>query len=347
MRKILLFSAILLLFLAGCQQQTTTTTGATPFIEGEKAVDIKFLDSTPSEIFDASDPSNTATFYPFEIGLQIENLGETDIDSGNMVVRLSGLYSGDFKKKTEAGGYGDVVASDLTKMYTETLSTGETVPLMRAKKDSEGNKLPGGVWLATFPELAYAKTLFGSLDLKLRADVSYVYNTKAVVMYCLRRNLMSRISGICEVAGPKTVYNSAGPVHVTAVTESIAGTNKVLFTFRVNKVGGGRLLVEGANAFSETLADQNKVSVAVFPKVTVNADKFSCTNLEGAASATGAAETGVTGLLRLGESGEGIFTCALNTAGLDAEAVKAMEITLGYRYEESLPKTMTIKHIAG
>ncbi len=330
MKKILLFSVILLLFLAGCKQQPTTPTGASPFIGGTKALDIKFMENAPpAEIFDLVDSS----YFPFEITLKIENVGEADIVGDAIKVRLSGLYEGDFKENTNTG-YFPLPKEGLTV----TQSSKDT--LIGVRKDSEGNKIPGGIWLTgDFPEIAYAKTLSGSITLPLRADISYTYTNTALVMYCLRRSLMSRMSGICEVAGAKTVYNSAGPVHVTSVTESIAGSKKLLFTIRVKNVGSGRLLKYGViNYFSEELEDQNKVWVVVDPKIEAQ-DILRCSNLDKTT------KKDTEGFLRLDEAGEGIFTCTLDTAGLEVEAVKEMEITTTYKYLESLPKSLTVKHL--
>lgn len=343
MRKIMivLFLVILLSFLAGCQQKPTQT-GATPFLGGTKALDIKFMDnSPPAEVFDAPDPSKQDTFYPFNIILRIENIGEADIAESAMKIRLSGLYVGDFNKRT---GYQQTFTTlnpaDLTLTYSEQL-------LERTRKDSEGNKLPGEIWLTEgnlgFPELAYAKKLAGSITIPLRADISYMYTNEALVMYCLRRNLMSRMSGICEVTGTKTVYNSAGPVHILAATESIAGSKKVLFTFKVKNVGSGRIIKYGAiDYFSEVLSDQNKVFITVDPKVSASAGLesiFSCSNLDKTSRKANE------GYLSLGETGEGIFTCTLDTTQLDTEAVKEMGITLNYIYLESIHKTVTVKHM--
>ncbi len=330
--------AITIILVAGCTREEITAQ-SNPFIGGTSALSMNFVsNSPPAEIFDK--PSTD--YNPFDIIVDIKNVGESDIAENKLKLTLAGIYSGDF---VYAPPY---TAQPLTLVVYPIFSDQSISVLEGRKKGLNDEVLPGGVVQYAWPSLAYNKKLEGTLpNMPIEVSACYEYKTKVMGIYCLKKNPLETREGFCEVSGAKSFYNSAGPVQLTSFSEDAAGLSAVSFTFNVKKVGSGEVSKPGqmgtqnAVECSSTYSDRNKVYVKVNSGI---AGALSCSGLIGG-SASQPTSTFIDGYLSLDSAtGEGIFTCRLNTASA-SDSVRDLNIDLVYNYLETISKRVTIKHL--
>ncbi len=299
--------ALATIFLISCQSQSAPST-STPFFGGTSGLVINFEpNSPPSEVIDGGR-------FPFSIIVKLENNGEADILPGKAEVRITGIYPPDFGQN----------GNELKKTNTE--------PILGIKKDSEGNKIAGGLSQVSFENLNYNQQLQGNLQLPIRAEVCYNYETRMSSTYCMKKDLLSTAASACKVNEPKPTYNSGAPVQVTSFTESVAGSNTVLFNFKVSLKGNGNVY-KGGTTCNPNLVNQNKVYVIVDSGLVSG---LKCQGIQ-------EKDSDKSGFLRL-SNGEATFTCTQQIAGSDA--VKELSLKLNYDYLETKSATVLVKHVS-
>lgn len=305
-----IFFGILLtaFLLAGCGNGTDTTTTQT-FIGGvSDGVDISFLtNSPPAEVVDNGK-------QPFDIVLQIENIGEYEIPASNFQVELSGIYPQDFSK----------VSTDFAKTADDDFT--------KTRKLSSGDIIPGTTQQISFNDLSYTKETKGTTQFNLKADVCYDYGTYAVSNICYKESLFGTTGGACSASEAKTVSNSQAPVQITSIKEQPAAENKISLTIEISHVGTGEVFLKGANCDDTEYSNLNKVDVNI--DTGIDGSFFKCTGWD---------EGAKTGTVNLND-GKAILVCtqAYEAAG-DFE--KQMNVELQYGYRQTLTKTLTVKHL--
>ncbi len=299
--------ALAAIFIISCQPSSQTASTATPFFGGTTGLVINFEpNSPPAEVIDGRR-------FPFSVIVKLENIGESDIQPGKAEVRITGIYPPDFGQNTP----------ELKKTNPEAI--------LGVKKDSEGNKIPGGIAQIEFPNLNYQGQLQGNLQLPLRAEVCYNYETRMSSTYCMRKNLLSTAAGPCKINEPKTVFNSGAPVQVTSFTESVAGTNTVLFNFKIALKGNGNVFRGGTNC-NPAVSNENKVFVIVDSGL----PGLKCQGLQEKGSDE---RSGFASL----SNGEASFTCTQPITGSDA--VKEIAVKMNHDYLESKSTQILVKHV--
>lgn len=307
MNKITLFALIsTLIFLIGCAGNGEKVEIVSPFIGGTSGVSAEFVDLRDS-VFDGGRD-------PFDIVVKLQNMGETEIEQENIKIKISGINPAEFNKLEE----------ELTANPQDDLT-----PRM---KDSQGNIIPGAPVFVEFRELNHITPITGGqAELPLRADICYLYKTKAVSKICVRENILNPApEGICEISETKPIFNSGAPVQFANFKESARSKDKIGFSFEIRNAGTGNVYAK--NTFCDTTERKNKD--AVYVKVDTNLPGLSCTGLD----SKGRSAEGYATLF----NGNKIITCTQTVATrTDFEQIVTLEAE--YDYEEFKQTTITVK----
>lgn len=307
MRKIMILLVIGLFILVGCEQGGETLTTSRAFLGGSSAIEFDFIEgSPPAEVYDGGS-------YPFEVTLNLENKGEYDVPKDKIDIELVGFYPPDFDNP--------IVSlqpeEDLEKSYI----------------DSEGNTIPGTITYITFSGFNFMEELAANNEYRMRANICYVYGSIAQADMCILDDLTKTKDEVCKVSEGKRVDSSSAPVKVENFEESIAGTDKITFSFEIVQRGSGLVSLKESSCSDETI-DKNKVWV----EVDNGLEGLECSGLS-----DGTDTTGYTTLY----GGKRMIRCTQDTSledidGRDFE--KKVNINVVYDYKEHEEITLMVKH---
>ena len=319
----IVLSLSLLVLISSCKGGDSGTGAApkTPFLEGSTGLVIEFEDgSPPNEVADRGT-------FDFNAIVKLRNDGEFDVKKDKVKVDLVGILPQDF----------NALPDDLKlKSPSDDLTS--------RKRDSEGNIIEGITTFVTFPNeagtLNFPGTLSGNQQFTFRADVCYLYQTKAVATLCVLRDLINvREDAVCDPSESKSIFSSGAPVHAANFRQSTLGKDKIGFSFDVVHGGNGIIYKSGsadaadANCpkdSSERRQKENRV------KVTVNTglSGLRCSGLD----------SGTVGHVIL-VGGKRSITCTqdLDTGRNDFE--KPIEISLDYNYNDDKETSVLVKHL--
>ncbi|MBW2974929.1 hypothetical protein KY366_04390 [Candidatus Woesearchaeota archaeon] len=305
MKKIIVLLIASLFILVACQKQVETTFSK-PFIGGTNAISFDFIEgSPPAEVYDGGS-------YPFEVTLNVENKGEYDVAMNDITVDLVGFYPADFG------------SPPVTANPTENLD--------KSYIDSEGNIIPGTITYLTFSDFNFGGTLLANNQYRIRANVCYLYGTNAQADMCVLHDLTKTKDEVCKVSEKKSVDCSSAPIKIENFEESIAGTDKITFSFEIVHRGSGLVSEKNTDCSDETV-DKNKVWVEI-----ENGDLTS--SLSCAGLSDGTATTGYTTLY----GGKRMIRCTQDTSGLTGDFEKKVNIKVVYDYKEHKEVSLMVKH---
>jgi len=306
MKKIIVLLIIGLFILVGCEE-TVETSFSKPFIGGTSAIEFDFIEgSPPAEAYDKGS-------YPFEVTLNVENKGEYDVPKDKITIDLAGFYPPDFNDP------------EIVKQPDEDLE--------KSYIDSEGNTIPGTVTYITFPEFNFMDELTANNEYRIRANLCYVYGTIAQADLCILDDLTKIKDEVCKVSESKRVDCSSAPVKIENLEESIAGTDKITFSFEIVHRGSGLVSKLGSNCSDETI-DKNKVWV----EIDSGLEGLTCSALSDGTDTSG--YTTLYGGKRMVRCTQDISASELQ--GKDFE--KKVNIKATYDYKEHEEVTVLVKH---
>jgi len=314
MKKIIPMIAMAMLLLA-CQEgggsDTQVSVSSNPFLGGTQGLEFDFQDFR-EEVFD----DNTD---PFNLVVRLENKGEALVERDDVRVKLSGFNPAEFGK---------------TQQQLEKQSPEDVI---ERRKDPQGNVLPGPQVFVEFNELNYEDRIVGATaEFPIRADVCYLYRTRAVSKLCIRENLLTpRPGGICEINEQKQVYSSGAPVQIRNFKESTRSRDKVGFTFEVANVGVGDLYKRNTEcAEDESESQKRAFENKAYVVVTTNLEGLQCTGLD---STSAGAEGEVT---LFGDAK--LVSCTQQASG-QSDFEQLVNIEVIYDYEERTQTTLKVK----
>ena len=323
-KRIMVLLAVSLFILAGCKEESVTIAGAKPFIGGTDAIEFEFIEgSPPPEVYDGGS-------YPFEVTLNIENQGEYDVPADKINVKLAGFYPLEFDDPED-----DIeLATSISKPPEEDLK--------KSYIDSEGNTITGTITYLTFNGFNFHSSLSANNEYKIRANVCYEYGTIAQADMCVLDDLTKTKDEVCKITEKKTVYSSSAPIQIENFEESVAGTDKIAFSFEIVHRGSGAVSNKDAaiDCSGETI-DKNKVWV----KVGNDLANLECSGLSGGTSdgttnPTGTEQTGSTTLY----GGKRMIRCTQDLSALEGDFEKKVNIEVVYDYKEHKETTVLVKH---
>jgi len=307
--KIMILLVIGLFLLVGCEKEVQSTFSKA-FIGGTSSIDFEFIDgSPPAEVYDGGS-------YPFEVTLDVENKGEWDVPKDKITIDLAGFYPPDFNSPTVSKNPDE----DLEKSYI----------------DSEGNVIPGTVTYVTFSDFNFVGELPANNDYNIRANLCYVYGTLAYADLCVLDDLTKTVDQVCKVTERKTVESSSAPVQIENFEESIAGTDKITFSFEIVQTGSG-LVSKQETACSDETIEKDKVWV----EIDSGLDGLKCSGLSDGTDTTG--YTTLYGKKRM-------IRCTQDTSAADLQGrdfEKKVNIKAIYDYKDHKEVTVTVKHTTG
>lgn len=334
--RLIAFSAVFLLFIAGCSgEKTQTGAPTTPFLGGAGGLEISFLEGNPpSEVTDGST-------FSFQAIVKLKNVGEHDVAKDQIKVSLIGFLPSQFNPNTPDN-------------FDETKLKDRNAPddLTGRKRDAEGNIIEPVESFVTFPEDAknfnFKDQIAGNNIFVFRADACYKYQTRVKSDICILQSQIDVSEGaICKPSEAKAVFSSGSPIKVTSFRENVAGGNKLQLSFDVDHSGSG-------NVFDPTTAaDCPRDSAgrrAKEDQVIINVDtglptasgyQLRCVGLSDVAGATTAKQSGKVKLI----SGKRTITCTLDTPAARTDFIKPVDITVDFNYAQNADKEVLVKHI--
>lgn len=227
MKRVMLI--LVFLMLAACNQEADVQPVDSVFVGGSQGIVAEFEPFGVEEqgVFTIFDTES------FPIELLVRNLGEEDVQPGDVNVTLKGININDF-----------------TGILSRQLSNKN-----KLDKRSEFNQ-QGEEEIIDFTPVQDAKyklNVTGFFQPDIFAQIDFKYKTHAIVPnVCYKENPTDE--SICNVKGSKTLFVSSAPVTITNVEEDIAGRGIIVLTITVSNVGGGRVTL--SNADFDTRFDQ-------------------------------------------------------------------------------------------
>jgi hypothetical protein len=216
--KNIVLMIVLLLFVASCTQGPAVPNQQVPFVGGNKALQIGYIEGMPPAAIQDNG-------MEFGVGIMLHNVGEADIgpETDNPYVRVSleGFRPGAFGL-TYAGMHEDLEQ-----------------PLMGSRKNFDGTIVPGMLASVQFDGLSYADPVEGNLIQDFLVKTCYDYETRATAQLCYKNDIIQTAQDICSLTGEKLPQNSGGPVQVTSIVQSPLSSYKVLVSMVIEHVGPG------------------------------------------------------------------------------------------------------------
>jgi len=305
MKKEAIFIILIGLFLVtGCTQQNEGDTGGKVYIGGDQGLEISFVEGDPPQF--VSDGNKES----FDVVLLVKNVGEDDIETGDIIATLQNLNK------------------DLFSL--SSLSIANNFDLEGKSKDRE-RILEGDQEELPFSDLKYTGELDVDFDVEVRVDVCYEYTTKASIDLCLKRNpTQKKARDVCLVDNANVnVENSGAPVKITNV-EQFPRTDNIRFNFDIETPGEIYQPETFTNSCGIDDQKENKLEVRLTSPSRV---EIKCSKLDDG-------DEGVVELF----SGKRTITCTIPTEGLQDVAFKErLSVFVDYVYKDSVSTSFTVE----
>ena len=324
----------LLLLVSACKSKSGAATGGaprTPFIGGTAGITINFEEGNPPP-----EVTDDETFG-FRAILRLKNDGEFKVVKDKVKINLVGFDPADF----------GATLSDVRGQVPED-------DLLATKRDAEGNIVEGTTTFAGFPKGDFdfsPKKFSGNTEFTYRVEMCYDYKTTANTKLCILRDQINIVvDSLCRPDTGKPIYSTAAPVQVVNFRQSVAGKNKIVFTFDISLSGNVDIFRDNVDTTPASGFDaacpkeprarrvvENNVKVTV---TTIPPSDPLVTNIK-----CGGLDSSDVGVVRL-VNGRRTVTCTadLNVDRLDAE--KVVEITLEYNVLDVKETNVIVKHLA-
>ncbi len=337
----LLFLALLAVLAACTNGEPSTPSNRQAFVGGSEAIKLSFVpNAPPPETVDK--PSSDSEVLQFNVIVIAENVGEYAMDPDNVEVKITGFLPADFGV-SDATGEDSVMVRKLSSVEGHR----EDQLFASVRKDPDGNAIQGETVHFSFPTgntpFGFDKPLKGNQVYPIRATACYEYKTVVQTDYCVLENfLTTEDNPLCNPKSTRTAENSGAPIHVSSVTQSVGGKNKVILNFKVDQVGSGTIFLgdkEGLgidNSCDPSFRNKNRVRVYV--DTGLENLEMTCPGLIGFGEGI---ENEGTLLL---DAGSAEFTCIVETP-LGVEAVNSLELELSYYVQDSIETSIVVKHL--
>ncbi len=325
----------LLVLSVGCGKDEPGDNGgevddAQRFIGGDEGLVISFLDGAPPvETYDGAENN-------FGISVKVENEGESDVTVDQAILGLSGFLPADFDA---------IVPGEMEARLTSDLNGRDL--------DPSGSELPGGQDIIDYGEYAFVGEQSANNVYTIQADICYEYTTRAAAKLCFEDDLLDpdNPGSVCEANDQSiSVEVSGAPVQLSStMSESVAGSKKISFSFEVNKVDAEGELFSPEPAGEEGLCTEANVyedTVYIAVDTGLGAGSvLSCTGFTGVADPEDVGEGKDAGYLKL-FSGTRSVTCTLDIPEESmGDFTKEVTVALTYDYRQYASTEILIRHL--
>ncbi|MBI2664672.1 hypothetical protein HYX10_05030 [Candidatus Woesearchaeota archaeon] len=212
------------------------------FTGGKEGLRLAYLPNTPPlEVTDFGDGRG----FPFLAVVTVSNVGEHTIPAGELEMEMTGFFPNDFS------------VEDRNKQLKQS----NNQQLLGVQRDPSGNLIRGDLQPFTFPvadrwpadsdRFLYRETLKGNQQFPFKAEACYRYKTAAASQMCLQEDFTDAVNEVCNPSGERAVSNSGAPVHITKVSQSVGGADKIIFNFEITKVGPDEVFKPTADSKGE------------------------------------------------------------------------------------------------
>lgn len=313
-KKILVFMLLSMTMLLTACANDDDSPNTTTFIGGDRGLDINFIaDAPPESVADRGQ-------QPFDVIVELTNLGEAEIEAEDVQVRLEGFPPSDFGKSVE----------EMTRNSPELIERRFRVP-------GEDRVIESPPVFVEFEDFIFEDSAPGDLTYPIRASVCYAYETRASSSLCISENLnRPGENEVCNPSRVTTPSNSGAPVRVTELAQSPGGSDTIRFSFTVENMQPDDGRVFRTNSLCDTdHRNTNNVFVTVSGLETTG--EVSCSGLR-----EGTASSGYTSL------SDGVSTevhCRLDVPAVNRNnRVENFIINVGYDYRESIRSDINVRY---
>jgi len=311
-----------LIVVSGCIGDTEETEETESKSSSYEGIDISFIPGAP--------PTRVANGDAFDIDVKIENKGENQILSGDIIIYILGL------NPNTMTGLGDGLRPDgITPETPINQSVDEAFLPARGETT-------GGITDVEWLDLSYDVIVDSDQNLGMVTQACYYYGGKAEATACFNTNPFTDTASAdtCKVEGEKDVSNTRAPIQVTKLVETPAGTDKYAFTWTIKNLGDGEVFDR-----TEALNKCTNLRTSDLDQVYVKNVYIGGTEVcESKTNRTVTEE--YTGYKVRLVDGEGQFTCTVDLSVEElgtGEYTELIRLILEYGYYEREDATMTIK----
>ena len=298
---------IALLALAACDEGEETSIRGT-YIGGSEGIKMEFAPDAPPEMTADNKQQN------FDIVVQLTNKGEADVEAEDAQVTIKGFLPEAFGKSK----------GDLEINPDETVEGRIRTP--------DGTIIEPPYIEAIVEDLEYQNKEPGNIQLPIRAEICYLYETNIATKLCIKEDMLKQEDDdICEISSTRSVSSSGAPVQVSKVSQTGAGRDKTRFTFTIANVDTGKVYRENSDC-SPSTTDENKVYVEILE---LEGSEVKCTGLQGG--------TEDTGYITLSGGTPRDVTCtATFSESQRTDRLQPFQIRLSYNYNEFIEQPIEI-----
>lgn len=314
---VLVLGILAVFLVSACNSNVDIGGVSDSFIGGSTGLVIDFEDgSPPDEVTDEE--------FAFQAIIRLENQGEWRVGVDEINVDLDGFLAADFGGANTENG---VIEEDL----------------LATRRDSNGNIIDGTTVFVTFPDedgdFQVPENKFkGNVEFPFRADVCYMYGTKAQARICVLKDLTDPTdNALCDPNSQTDIDSSSSPIQIQNYKQSIAGKNKIQFTFDVVHAGNGNVYnpevsVDCPNTAKEIRKQMDEVLVSV--EAPEGVGDLRCSGLDGDNS----------DVIKLSR-GKRSVTCTLDTGNPTQDFESIVSIEARFTYNDFKQTQVLVKHL--
>ena len=240
LKTILVFVAVILL--SGCTGTTEIESQDNTINDG---IDVKLLENSLADSYYEGDP--------FNIELQIDNIGDYEVPSNSFYLTLTGFNPTSFGKNTE----------DLKLSNSE---------ILEKIFDTNNQSIVSGTEFMSYGDLCHINDLFDPYALNMKFYSCYPYQTEIKSTVCFGEH-RSDLNEICTVNEEKEFINSRSPVQATSLSEVYVGNDEYRFMIDFKNLGSGEV-IDSDSVSSCTGLSSNSLSAMSIVSITLDGEEL-------------------------------------------------------------------------
>jgi len=240
LKTILVFVAVILL--SGCTGTTEIESQDNTINDG---IDVKLVENSLTDSYYEGDP--------FNIELQIDNIGDYVVPNNSFYLTLTGFNPTSFGKNTE----------DLKLSNSE---------ILEKIFDTNNQSIVSGTEFMSYSNLCHINDLFDPYTLNMKFYSCYPYQTEIKSTVCFGEH-RSDLNEICTVNEEKEFSNSRSPVQANSLSEVYVGNDEYRFMIDFKNLGSGEV-INSDSVPSCTSLSSNSLSSMSIVSITLDGEEL-------------------------------------------------------------------------